>query len=174
MKFSSKIFAAAFALFPLVTATQAQEFSVPDKPNKKAMFQKNVTVNKRNPSGYLGIQSVILAPLDDGHYAVLYGSIAGKKKGDSFHYFENPDLGFVCTGIGRPSQNGGQITNECFLNGGSTGKQTISVPDYGKLSGKMIFDVYNEGTRIGPAVMQWGLTYPSHKKLYKYLKANGG
>ncbi|MBU2944501.1 hypothetical protein Q4525_04405 [Shimia thalassica] len=167
------------AIFVLVfsfqfTAVQAQQFSVPEKPNKQAMFKKNGKINKRSLKGYLGIQSVILAPLGDDSYAVLYGSLAGKRNGDSFHYFENADLGFVCVGTGKPTQQGGVVSNECFLNGGSTGKESIVVPDFGKLSGKMVFDVYDNGHLIGPAAMQWGLTYPSHKKMYKYLKNNGG
>jgi len=174
MKISTILLGVTLTIFAGAISVQGQEFSVPEKPNKQAMFKKNIRVNKRDAKGYLGIQAVILAPLDSGYYAILYGSLAGKKKGDSFYYFENQDLGFICTGVGAPSQNGGIVTNECFLNGGSTGKQSIVVPDYGKLSGKMIFDVYNNGKLIGPAAMQWGLTYPSHKKLYKYLKANGG
>ena len=102
------------------SGAQAQEFSVPKKPGKQAMFKKNIAVNKRDPKGYLGLQSVILAPLGDNAYAVLYGNLAGKRKGDSFHYFENLDVGFTCVGTGRPSATGGIVTNECFLNGGST------------------------------------------------------
>lgn len=158
----------------LTVGAHAQEFSVPEKPRKNAMLKKNIKINNRNPAGYLGIQSIILAPLSEGHYAVLYGSLAGKKNADSFHYFENEDLGFICKGFGRPTNAGGIVTNECFLNGGSTGKTEQVVPDYGKLSGKMLFNVYDQGKLVGLAAMQWGLSYPSHKKLYKFLKANGG
>lgn len=165
----------AFLISLLVTTNaHAQEFSVPEKPNKRAIFAKNAKINKRNPAGYLGINSTIVVPLDGENYGVLYGVLAGKRKGDAFHYFENLDLGFVCKGDGKPTPSGGTITNECFLNGASTGKQSIVVPDYGKLSGKLLFNVYDNGEKIGLAAMQWGLSYPDYKKLYKFLQANGG
>lgn len=163
-----------FASLSITMSAQAQEFSVPEKPNKREIFAKNAKVNGRNPAGYIGINSTIVIPLDGDNYGVLYGVLAGKRKGDSFHYFENLDLGFFCTGSGKPTNNGGIVTNECFLHGASTGKQSIVVPDFGKLSGKLLFDVYDNGEKIGLAAMQWGLSYPSYKKLHKFLKENGG
>lgn len=171
MKTSWKTLAITLAALFFATSSCAQEISVPDKPRKKDVFKKNAQVNGRDPTGYIGLQAVVLVPLDDTHYAYSYGSIAGKKKGDSFHYFENEDLGFVCKGFGKPTRNGGSITNECFLNGASTGKQTVSVPDYGSLSGKMTFDVFDQGDLVGLAIMQWVLNYANPKKLYKTLKA---
>lgn len=174
MRMSLFIAAAALVFSAWAPNLKAQEISVPKKPAKQAMFVKNAKMNKRSTKGYLGLQAVILVPLGEDNYAVLYGSLAGKRKGDSFHYFENADLGFVCMGHGKPAKSGGVVTNECFLNGASTGKQTSTVPDYGKVSGRMIFNVYDNGDLIGPAVMQWGLSYANPRKLYRYLKANGG
>jgi hypothetical protein len=156
------------------TTADAQEFGVPKKPNKRALFAENAKVNGRDPAGYLGINSTIVFPLDGENYGVLYGVLAGKRKGDAFHFFKNPDLGFYCKGTGVPTANGGRITNECFLNGASTGQLTVAVPDYGKVAGKMIFDVFDSGDYVGKAAMQWGLTYPNYKSVYKFLKANGG
>jgi hypothetical protein len=152
----------------------AQEFSVPSKPNKKQLFATNAKVHGRNPSGYVGISSTIAVPLDGENHGVLNGVIAGKRKGDSFHYFENQDLGFVCKGTGKPAQSGGVIVNECFLNGASTGKKKVVVPNYGKLTGKLLFNVFDKGDLIGLAAMQWGLSFPNYKKLHKYLVKNGG
>lgn len=168
------LFGVALILFSASIGVHAQEFSVPEKPQKKEILAKNADVNDRNLAGYLGLNSTIVIPLDGENYAILYGVIAGKRKGDSFHYFENPDLGLVCNGAGKSTPKGGVITNECFLNGGSIGKQNISVPNYGKTSGKLLFDTHDNNGKIGLAAMQWGLSYPNYKKLYKFLKANGG
>ncbi len=158
----------------LASSVNAQEFALAPKPDKRELFTKNAQVNKRDPSGYLGINSTIVLQLGDDSYAVLYGVLAGKRAGDSFHYFENQDIGITCKGVGVPTKTGGNITNECFLNGASTGKRTYSVANYGKLSGRMIFHTYDGVEQVGLAAMQWGLSYPNYKKVYKYLKAKGG
>ena len=168
--------AAALAVLAAFTATtvSAQEISIPKKPSQNEMLAKAIAYHGGRPKrGYVGLPSAILVPLDETASAVMYGMILGKRKGDSYHYFENEDLGIVCGGTGHPAKSGGVVENTCYLNGEMISHEVSQVAQYGKVSGTYFFDSTYKGETVGRAIMKWGLSFPKPKKLVKLLEAEG-
>ncbi len=142
--------ALCFCLFTPAFSLAQTVFLPEPLPSKQDIAELEKTISRE--TGFNGIRMYVTMVVNwrEDEFVVLFGFLSGKPNMRSIYHLENDLAGISCSGSGIKNRESriGEITNECMLNGESLGDQIVAVKNYGRLSGKEIFELDWQGRTI--------------------------